>query len=650
MEEKAKVEAKQLIAEVGKLQTQAAQRQTASKASVDKLIAEINKLQVAAVKERDQNKARQVKQETKKLFETQLRNIAVEQQSLRDQMNRLMQANQKYDLARKQGAGQLGGEDGKRQQQIQQLFKKKKTEFAKLNQEAEAVRAKASQKGIALSDTKEGNAAGTEGSAADLAKAEAQRLIREVGQPSPVSGGEEIPQKSSEVSKLISEITQLQHAADQGLLSEEEAKQLEERVKRIENRQKNTRDQINQLTQAKIKYELALMRSNEQKESIRQRREQDEQLQDELSQLISDKEDEQRQLMEELELIRLHSEQEAAMLKAQRDAALAMAEQSPESLGDYHPARKSRVLSYILVLLAALIGGAGVFLMTPYSRELLGLNETPTPQVPPSVAKKPVETAKPTEKKAPEPVKTGPPRAMGLFQDSLNSGGRGPRMVRLAGNSFWMGRDKTPGEGPRALVTLGNYAISQYEITYLDYQRFARDTGRPLPFDNHFGKSRRPVINVSWHDAVAYTEWLSAETGFQYRLPSEREWEFAAGTGIQTAFWWGDEMKPNGANCRGCESEYAGRMTAEVGGFSPNPVGLHDTIGNVMEWTQSCFHPSYQGAPRGGRIWEGGNCGFRVVRGGAYDTPPEASRVTARKKFRPDTAAANIGFRVVRID
>ena len=77
-------------------------------------------------------------------------------------------------------------------------------------------------------------------------------------------------------------------------------------------------------------------------------------------------------------------------------------------------------------------------------------------------------------------------------------------------------------------------------------------TGRERVDDRGWGRGRHPVINVSWHDAVAYTAWLSEQTGKNYRLPSEAEWEYAARAGTETVYSWGDDIGTNRANCDGC--------------------------------------------------------------------------------------------------
>jgi len=162
------------------------------------------------------------------------------------------------------------------------------------------------------------------------------------------------------------------------------------------------------------------------------------------------------------------------------------------------------------------------------------------------------------------------------------------------------------------------------------------------------------VINVSWDDAVAYAEWLSKETHKHFRLASEAEWEYAARGGTQTAYWWGDEIRRDGkvwANCDGCGSKWDLKQTAPVGSFAENPFGLQDTAGNVWEWVQDCWHKNYVGAPTDGSAWgseAGGDCGRRVVRGGAWNNAPEFLRSAGRTRSDADSRYLYLGFRLAQ--
>jgi formylglycine-generating enzyme required for sulfatase activity len=240
-----------------------------------------------------------------------------------------------------------------------------------------------------------------------------------------------------------------------------------------------------------------------------------------------------------------------------------------------------------------------------------------------------------------------------VFRDRLKSGRDGPEMVVIPGRKFRMGDIQGVGgkdEQPvHEVVIKKPFAVSQYEITFDQYDEFAKATGRKLPDDEGFGRGRQPVIYVSWNDAVAYARWLSQQTGKHYRLPTEAEWEYAARGGTETTYWWGNEMKQGLANCIGCGSRWDNKQTAPVGSFKPNPVGLYDTTGNVSEWVQDCWHEDYKGAPLDGSAWEqrnGGDCGLRGVRGGYWNNAYRRS--SYRVWNRGSVRLHGIGFRLVR--
>jgi formylglycine-generating enzyme required for sulfatase activity len=224
-------------------------------------------------------------------------------------------------------------------------------------------------------------------------------------------------------------------------------------------------------------------------------------------------------------------------------------------------------------------------------------------------------------------------------------------MVELEADGFDMGSGASSphfDERPRHRVELKRFAISKHEVTFAEYARFARETGRSLPADAGWGRDNRPVINVRWQDALAYSRWLSEQTGEHYRLPTEAEWEFAARSGSGTRYWWGNEAGKGHANCFDCASKWSGVKTAPVGSFPASPFGVQDMAGNVMEWVQDCYEPNYSAAPADGSAVTGGDCKRRVVRGGAFDSPAKNLRSTSREARAPDTRVNNLGFRVVR--
>ena len=251
------------------------------------------------------------------------------------------------------------------------------------------------------------------------------------------------------------------------------------------------------------------------------------------------------------------------------------------------------------------------------------------------------------------PVARAQPKAIpgSTFRESLRSGGHGPEMVVIPAGSFRMGCLSNDDacyvdEKPVHQVTIPRaFAVSKYEVTFEDYDRF---TYPNKVDDEGWGRGRRPAINVSWNDAKEYMEWLSSETGAQYRLLSEAEWEYAARAGSTTKYSWGNEIDVNRANCRqercGDQWEY----TAPVGSFAPNAFGLYDMHGNVWEWVEDCSNGSYSGAPSNGIAWLSGNCAVRVLRGGSWISDPRNLRAADRIGNSTGIRVSLNGFRVAR--
>ncbi len=239
------------------------------------------------------------------------------------------------------------------------------------------------------------------------------------------------------------------------------------------------------------------------------------------------------------------------------------------------------------------------------------------------------------------------------FRDEMKSGGEGPELVIVGPGTFVMGSDSGPrDEGPaREVRVLQPFAIGIYEVTASEFNRFRDADTEGLDV---------PATGLSIRDAHAYLAFLSRETGHTYRLPSEAEWEYAARAGSDTPYYFGDDPDAlcehanvadetlgepfpyyQTANCRD-----GFIRLAPVGSFKPNAFGLYDVIGNAEEWVADCWHGSYKGAPPDARAWNP-DCGrFNVVRGGAFDAPPDQQRMTFRDMG--GDASDSRGMRVVR--
>ncbi len=276
----------------------------------------------------------------------------------------------------------------------------------------------------------------------------------------------------------------------------------------------------------------------------------------------------------------------------------------------------------------------------------------------PGASAEPAATPAGTDSRA-APVRGGPAPGPSVIVHPLKDGGQAPEMIPLPAGCFMMGSppdepERDDDEGPPHRVCVAAFAIGRTEVTFAQYDRFAAATGRKQPNDAGWGRGERPVINVSWDDAVAYTEWLSAQTGQPYRLPSEAEWEYAARAGTTGPFWTGDCIHTDQANYDG-NSDYAGcgartgayrGRTVPAGSLPPNPWGLHEVAGNVWEWVLDRYHPNYQGAPTDGSAWLAGGSP-RALRGGSLEDGAGNLRASNRYGDEPGDRFRGIGFRCV---
>ena len=224
-----------------------------------------------------------------------------------------------------------------------------------------------------------------------------------------------------------------------------------------------------------------------------------------------------------------------------------------------------------------------------------------------------------------------------------------PTMITLPAGRFIMGTDdQRETHGPaHDQVVLKPLAIAATETTFFQYEACVADGGCAGDKSDHgWGRDAQPVINVSWQDAVDYAAWLSARTGFVYRLPTEIEWEYAVRAGSVTRYPWGESVGEGNANCRRCGTKWSGTGAAPVSQFPPNAFGLYDMNGNVSEWVADCWAVRHQVIGKVGETPD--TCATRVTRGGDWYYVPILSTSAARKPNAPNLWSYTIGFRVVR--
>ena len=218
----------------------------------------------------------------------------------------------------------------------------------------------------------------------------------------------------------------------------------------------------------------------------------------------------------------------------------------------------------------------------------------------------------------------------------------GMDFIFVEGGTFQMGRVN------RHSVTVSDYSISKTEVTFEQYDAFCDATGRDKPFSESWGRGDRPVINVSWHDAVAYCEWMTIQTGKTYRLPTEAEWEYAARGGNKSKGY-----TYSGSNNLDAVAWYANnsnRKTQTVAQKKPNELGLYDMSGNVWEWCSDWYSDSYyRSSPKNDP--QGPNSGSRrVLRGGGWYFKCGSGsrcRVAYRRRYSPVNRNDSLGFRLV---
>jgi formylglycine-generating enzyme required for sulfatase activity len=230
-------------------------------------------------------------------------------------------------------------------------------------------------------------------------------------------------------------------------------------------------------------------------------------------------------------------------------------------------------------------------------------------------------------------------------------------LVRVPAGKFLMGSDPAKDEyakddeQPQHRVYVPGFYIAKYAVTNVQYAAFVRAVKHSLPGgwkggEIPVGKENHPVVDVTWHDAVAFCEWLSRETGRPFRLPTEAEWEKAARGTDGRLYPWGDE--PPTAEL-GNVGFYDVEDTAPVGQYSPqgdSPYGCADMAGNVWEWTHSLYR-GYPYDPTDGReeLEAGEFKDIRAWRGGSWRLGRPFARCSCRNRGGPGRLHHGLGFR-----
>ena len=258
----------------------------------------------------------------------------------------------------------------------------------------------------------------------------------------------------------------------------------------------------------------------------------------------------------------------------------------------------------------------------------------------------------------------GCPPAMREYSVVASGQNMGLRLIDAG--TFYMGSTEVEAERDERnvhLVYLNAFYISKYEVTVGQYLAFCRATNKHWPIwleaNNQYNiltgasanyykekgystyeNEQLPITGISWNDAEAFCQWLSAQTGRRFRLPTEAEWEYAARGGASFRYSGSDNVAEVA-----WFADNSGAKPQPVGQKKPNNYGLYDMSGNVWEWCADLYEDYGLESlynPTGGRYMSN-----RVFRGGSWNYPPVNCRVSDRAAYEPTFRHYNLGFRVV---
>ena len=253
-----------------------------------------------------------------------------------------------------------------------------------------------------------------------------------------------------------------------------------------------------------------------------------------------------------------------------------------------------------------------------------------------------------------------------------------PQLITVTGGTFQMGSagpEAQENEKPVHAVTVGAFDISKFEVTVRQFSLFINETkyvttsdslgfswiykggqwvkGKNANWTNDISgkiievsEMDKPVIHVSWYDAMNYCNWLSKESGQKFRLPTEAEWEFAARGGNNSSqyLYSGD----NDIDQVGWFEANSKENVAKVGQKRPNELGLYDMSGNVMEWCYDFYRDDYYAETKRNNIFGPDTGTEKVARGGSWFTSNLLCRSTFRMAYPPNSRGGSIGFRICR--
>ncbi|MEI6065431.1 MAG: formylglycine-generating enzyme family protein, partial [Pseudanabaena sp. ELA748] len=230
-------------------------------------------------------------------------------------------------------------------------------------------------------------------------------------------------------------------------------------------------------------------------------------------------------------------------------------------------------------------------------------------------------------------------------------------LAAIREGEFQMGSSQNSNEQPIHPVRVKAFKMAKHAVTQELWKAVAampkvKDDLTSDP--SHFKGAKRPVENVSWHDAQEFCKRLAKAIKQPVRLPTEAEWEYACRVGTNTHFAFGDTITPSQVNYDGnnpfggaSKGEYR-QTTVPVDSLAKNDWDLYQMHGNVWEWCEDVWHDNYNGAPSDGSAWvTGGDQSYKMLRGGSWCNYADYCRSAFRNRISPDGRDSYSGFRVV---
>jgi len=229
-------------------------------------------------------------------------------------------------------------------------------------------------------------------------------------------------------------------------------------------------------------------------------------------------------------------------------------------------------------------------------------------------------------------------------------------MVSIPGGTFEMGcsagdtwcegdESAFQDESPRHTVTISSFKMSAYEVTQGQWETVMGDNPSYFSPGYDFPECLHcPVEQVSWDDVQDFIEALNSQTGKQYRLPTEAEWEYAARAGTTTMYYCGDDE-----TCLADSAWYidnSGEVSSAAGQKTPNAWGLYNMLGNVFEWVQDWYDEEYYTSSPGTDPQGLESGAYRVFRGGSWGSYARACRLSIRGYGSPSFNGSFLGFRL----